>query len=135
MIFNKSTEYSVKILIYMNEVKGYKYLSAGDISSAIKIPKEYLSKILQRLTHRGFVYSKRGKGGGFKLLKSNNEIELKELINLFDNEKFYTKCLIGLSDDCNQCKCSVHNNWVNLKNVLVSSNLENIKSDSFFTLK
>jgi len=126
MIFNKSTEYSFKILIYMCDAKGNKYLSAGDIASAINIPKEFLSKILQRLTHKGFVYSKRGKGGGFKILKTKNEIAIKELISLFDNENFYSKCLIGLFDDCNECKCSVHIHWENLKTVLVSSNLGNI---------
>ena len=131
MIFNKSTEYSVRILLFMCEAGDYKYFSATEIANVVNIPKEYLSKILQKLTHKGIVVSKRGKGGGFKLLKSKNEIELNELINLFDNEKFYSKCLIGLFDNCNDCKCSFHNQWVNLKTVLISSNLENIKTTLF----
>ncbi|PIQ07909.1 MAG: hypothetical protein COW71_14600 [Ignavibacteriales bacterium CG18_big_fil_WC_8_21_14_2_50_31_20] len=135
MIFNKSTEYSFKVLSYMCEAKGHKYLSAGDIALAINIPKEFLSKILQKLTHKGFVNSKRGKGGGFKILKTKNEIAIKELIKLFDNENFYSKCLIGLNDDCPECKCSVHNNWENLKTTLLKSNLEDIKENYFFTFK
>ncbi len=77
MIFNKSTEYSVRILLYMSELDNYKYFSATEIADAILIPKEYLSKILQKLAKKGIVYSKRGKGGGFKLLKSKKEIKIK----------------------------------------------------------
>lgn len=127
MIFNKSTEYSFKVLLYMNNVNGKEYLSVGDIASAINIPKEYLAKILQRLSNKGFVNSKRGKGGGFKILKTKSEINLKEVINLFDNKNFYSKCLIGLFDNCSECKCSIHIHWENVKILLLSSNLENIQ--------
>jgi Rrf2 family transcriptional regulator, iron-sulfur cluster assembly transcription factor len=127
MIFNKSTEYSVRILLYMCEMENYKYFSATEIARAIKIPKEYLSKILQQLTKKGFVYSKRGKGGGFKIIKTKKEIKIMELINLFENKNFYNKCLIGLSEDCEECRCIIHSKWTNIKSILVSTSLDNIK--------
>lgn len=126
MIFNKSTEYSVRILLYMSELDNYKYFSATEIADAILIPKEYLSKILQKLAKKGIVYSKRGKGGGFKLLKSKKEIKIKDLINLFENQKFYSQCLIGLSEECDNCKCIIHTKWTNIKSILSSTSLNDI---------
>jgi Rrf2 family protein len=115
MLFSKSTEYSIKILLYLSKENFSSYLSAGNIASAVGLPKEYISKILQSLTHYGIVGSQKGKGGSFKLIKSPLKIRLIDLINAFENESFFTKCVIGLFSDCKECECPIHKKWETLK--------------------
>ena len=45
-------------------------LNAEEIAQAVKLPKEFTSKILQVLTKHNVLSSQRGKGGGFKIVKS-----------------------------------------------------------------
>ena len=67
IIFSKQAELGIKAVLYLAvQPKGYLY-NAAEISKELKVPKEFVAKILQRLTHSGIVSSKKGKTGGFAL--------------------------------------------------------------------
>lgn len=127
MLFNKSTEYSVKILIYLiHERKKYR-LNAEEIANAVKLPKEFTSKILQVLAKHNVVNSRRGKKGGFKIVKSADAIFLGELIEIFEKKNFLSKCLVGLNNDCINCNCPMHNGWTKLKQQIYGSKITEMK--------
>ncbi|MCB9260743.1 MAG: Rrf2 family transcriptional regulator [Ignavibacteriales bacterium] len=102
-----------------------RYLNAKEISNAIALPKEYVAKILQKLTYAEIVISQKGKGGGFKLLKSFDTIELKDIIDVFENSKD-NKCLIGLSDNCEKQVCSFHHIWTMVKMIMFTTKLNEV---------
>ncbi|MCB0746583.1 MAG: Rrf2 family transcriptional regulator [Ignavibacteriae bacterium] len=134
MIFNKSTEYSIKVLHYLSESKFNSFVNARDISLAVDLPKEFISKILQSLTHNGIIVSQKGKDGGFKLAKPGCQIGLVELIKIFEDESFFSNCIIGFMKDCNGCKCPMHNTWDTLKLEIVNSYISDIKiKNSFYS--
>ncbi|MBU2494262.1 MAG: Rrf2 family transcriptional regulator [Bacteroidetes bacterium] len=126
MLFNKKTEYSVKILLYMSSMLKYEYINAGEIAAKINLPKEFLSKILQTLTHYGIVSSQKGKNGGFKLIRDANNIRLIELINAFEDESFFTKCIIGTQKVCAGCNCPMHDSWEKTKTEIKKAKLSEI---------
>lgn len=132
MLFNKKTEYSIKILLFMAERKNNSFINAGEIASAVELPKEFLSKILQTLTHFGIVDSQKGKGGGFRLGVSSDQIKLIELINAFEDEAFFKTCIIGMYKECRGCNCPMHNDWESLKEEMKNSLLIDIRKSKNF---
>lgn len=58
--------------------------SAEEISSKLKIPKEFTSKILQDLTEKGIIISRKGREGGFKLAIDPNQIKLIDIVEAID---------------------------------------------------
>ncbi|OGU35995.1 MAG: hypothetical protein A2068_13395 [Ignavibacteria bacterium GWB2_35_6b] len=132
MLFNKKTEYSIKILLFLAERKDNAFINAGEIAASVKLPKEFLSKILQTLTHFGIVDSQKGKGGGFRLGISSDKIKLIELINAFEDEAFFKTCIIGMYKECRGCNCPMHDNWESLKEEMKNSLLIDIRKNKNF---
>ncbi|TFG57685.1 MAG: Rrf2 family transcriptional regulator, partial [Spirochaetales bacterium] len=55
-----------------------------DIAEAKAIPKKYLEQILLSLKRSGYVSSRQGAEGGYKLAKPPGDIHLAEIIRLMD---------------------------------------------------
>jgi len=77
-------EYALLALIYLARNQAGEYITVQTIASAQKIPPRFLEEILLTLRRANYVHSTRGKGGGFLLSKSPDEISLAEIIRLFD---------------------------------------------------
>jgi len=65
VIFSKACELDLQAVLFLSTQPAGSPFSSGDISSELKVPKEFLSKVLQTLTGKGIVGSKKGKTGGF----------------------------------------------------------------------
>lgn len=128
MLFNKGTEYSIQILLFMSGLKlDDTFISAADIAEKIKLPKEFLSKILQSLAHIGIVQSQKGKNGGFKLNKPAKDIGLIDLINVFEDKSFFTTCILGLHSSCEGCGCPMHSDWEHVKMEIINTKISDLK--------
>ena len=96
-LITRNTDYAVRALASMAE-KGDSVTSVGELSGELKIPRPFLRKILQILNKRGLLRSYKGKGGGFSLARSPEDIFLTELMEIFQgpvkiNECFTRKAL------------------------------------------
>lgn len=107
MGISKACDYGILVVsFFASNPKGY-LKSKHDIASALNLPEEFLSKILQQLVKNNIVESIRGSHGGYKLLKSPQEISLKSVIEVFEGEMHMIDCLDDNFEDCgrqNQCK-------------------------------
>jgi Rrf2 family protein len=78
--------------------------TVGEIASAQNIPKKFLEQILLDLKHHGIVASKRGKAGGYMLLKPANRITFGEILRIVDGPIALLPCLSVVAyrrcDDC-----------------------------------
>ena len=90
-LINKNTDYAIRALCYMAE-RTDAVVSATELSNALDISWSLIRKILQELSHKGYVKSYRGKGGGFILEKSVHHISVLELINTFQGLIQFNKC-------------------------------------------
>jgi len=72
-----------------------------NISTAQNIPKRFLEQILNDLKSAGFLESKRGIAGGYRLKMPPEKITLAEIVRLIEgplapvscvSERFYEKC-------------------------------------------
>ena len=95
-------EYAIRALL----VLGLKYDETGvvriqTISQQQNIPKRFLEQILNDLKAGGFVESKRGVAGGYRLAKDPRDITLAAVVRQIEgalapvscvSERFYEKC-------------------------------------------
>ena len=55
-------------------------LTSKDIADKVGIHSEYLAKVLGVLSRAGLIHSRRGRGGGFALRKSPDEMTILEIV-------------------------------------------------------
>ncbi len=79
---------SVKALCYLNNSHPNPK-SSSEIASAIRINSSKLRKILSMLVKNGIIESNAGSAGGFKLIKSSNEIHLQEIYCAVEDRKAF----------------------------------------------
>jgi Rrf2 family protein len=103
-MMSKKCKYALKALIRLGKEYGGGPVLTEDIARSEHIPKKFLELILLDLKHAGYVRSKQGAKGGYRLVQDPSRISLAEIHRLFDgaialvpcvSQKFYEKC-----DDC-----------------------------------
>ena len=79
-------------------------LLISDIAETYDIPKKFLEQILLALKHHGLVRSKRGKFGGYMLLKRPEEITFGQGLRIVEGPMAPLPCLSKIAyrrcDDC-----------------------------------
>lgn len=112
-MISKKTKYGLKALAYIARQEGNDMVQIATISKNENIPHKFLESILLTLRKSGFLGSKKGKGGGYYLLKAASEIPMTDVIRVLEGPiamlpcvslNYYEKC-----DDCvDENSCSVH---------------------------
>lgn len=77
------------------------------------MPFDFLEKILSRLEKAGFVYAKKGAGGGYFLARSAKSIRLGEIVNALEGNTVIVKCIgaKGVGRCPNSRRCKTKNFW------------------------
>jgi Rrf2 family protein len=78
----KRLDYGI-ILIESLKVSGGGFVDIKSIARERKIPEAYLEKIAQEFKRAGWLESRRGFGGGYRLVKNPEEISVSALINFY----------------------------------------------------
>jgi Rrf2 family protein len=113
-MLSKKTKYGIKALTYLSRLENRNPISIATISESENISIKFLESILLTLRKNGLLGSKKGKGGGYYLLKDPKEIQMTTVMRVLEGPiamvscvslNFYEKC-----DDCpDEKKCAVHN--------------------------
>jgi Rrf2 family protein len=96
-------------------------MQISKIASEEHIPKKFLEQILLDLRNAGLLYSKKGAGGGYGLVKDPAEIFVVQVLRLTGGPvallpcvslNFYQKC-----DECsNEATCGVRDVFLEVRN-------------------
>ena len=70
--------------------------TTDQVAGATRVPKAYLSKILQGLVRGGIVHSQRGLGGGMVLARPAAEVTILDVVNAVDPIKRIRTCPLGI---------------------------------------
>jgi Rrf2 family protein len=131
-MLTQKTRYSMLALTRLAREYGKGTLLINEIAESEKIPKRFLESILLELKKSGYLGSKLGKNGGYYLLKKPEEINLLEIIRLFEgtiamlactSEKYYKPC-----EHCkDENTCSIRSTFKDIReytfNKLVNTSL------------
>jgi len=129
-MLSKKCKYAIHALVHMAKEPGDKFL-IKDISDACNIPKKFLEAILLDMKRAGMLGSKQGKGGGYFLRLKPAEINLADIVRLFDGAIAAVPCAsLKFYDTCQECEdeetCSVSHAFIQIRN----ATLELMKADT-----
>jgi Rrf2 family protein len=131
VIFSKKCEYGMQAILYLAAQESGSLVSAEDISKVLKIPKEFISKILQSLRESGLISSSKGKSGGFSLAKPASRIKLIDVVAAIDGLEMFDSCVLGFPECSPTHPCPVHNIWGALRtqtyDMLTSETIDKLK--------
>ena len=104
-MLSKKTKYGLKALSYLSKQPQNKPVLIADISSSENISKKFLESILLTLKKSGVLSSKRGKGGGYYLLKKPHEIRIATVIRVLEGPIAMLPCVsLNYYEKCEDCK-------------------------------
>ena len=134
-MISKKTKYGLKALTYIAR-QDDKMIAISQISESENIPHKFLESILLLLKKSGFLGSKKGKGGGYYLLKDASDIYMTDLMRVLEGPiapvacvslNYYEKC-----DDCDdETTCSLNKLMIQVRDanlkVFRNTTLEDLK--------
>jgi Rrf2 family transcriptional regulator, nitric oxide-sensitive transcriptional repressor len=94
-MFSQTVEYALRAVVHLAD-KAPAARTTDQIAEATRVPKAYLSKVLQGLSRGGIVHSKRGLGGGMVLTKSPAELTILEVVDAVESVGRIKECPLGL---------------------------------------
>jgi Rrf2 family protein len=103
-MLSKKAKYAIKALVKLAKEYQKGPILIGDISKEERIPKKFLEAILLELRNAGILNSRKGKGGGYYLLKNPKEVSLSSVIRLFDGPLALQPCVsLNYYEKCEEC--------------------------------
>ncbi|WP_034658386.1 Rrf2 family transcriptional regulator [Chelativorans sp. J32] len=104
-MISQKAKYALRALIALARAENPgDVLLISDIAERQRIPKKFLEQILLDLKHHGVVVSRRGKLGGYLLLKKPSEITFGEVLRIIDGPIAPLPCLSRMAyrrcEDC-----------------------------------
>jgi Rrf2 family protein len=119
-MLSKKTKYGLKALTFMARRPDNEPVQIATIAKSENISQKFLESILLTLRKSGFLGSKKGKGGGYYLLKEPKDIMIAPIMRILEGPiamvpcvslNFYEKC-----DDCpDEKSCAVHNLMISVR--------------------
>jgi len=84
MKLTTKSEYSILALLYMARNDKDDFIKIGSICDKCDIPRKYLEFLFMILRQNGYIKTRRGTSGGYKLAKPASQISIAEIIRLMD---------------------------------------------------
>lgn len=102
------SDYSMRVLVYLSlEHEGL--VTISDIAKAYDISENHLMKVVHHLALEGYIETVRGKGGGMRLAREPEHINLGELLRKSEGGRGLLPCTDGVSNCCIQPACKLVN--------------------------
>jgi Rrf2 family protein len=92
-MISQKAKYALRALIALCRVPAESSLMISEISRTQAIPKKFLEQILLELKRAGIVMSRRGRLGGYVLLRPADKLTFGEVLRLIDGPIAPLPCL------------------------------------------
>ena len=104
-MISQKARYALKAVVALARTAPGSVTMIGEIAEAESIPKKFLEQILLDLKHHGVVTSRRGKAGGYFLLKPAEQITFGEVLRIIDGPVAPLACLSRMAyRRCEDCR-------------------------------
>jgi Rrf2 family protein len=112
-MLSKKTKYGIKALTFLGRQENRTPVAIATISKSENISLKFLESILLTLRKNGILGSKKGKGGGYYLLKEPSEIPMTSIMRILEGPISMVPCVsLNFYERCADCPdenaCSVH---------------------------
>lgn len=104
MQLTRYTDYGLRIMTYLALLPRDVLATSDLICQAYQLKPNHISKIVNQLSREKLIETRRGKGGGFKLAKNSNEINLGVLIAILEGRTPIVECNEPICVISQQCR-------------------------------
>ena len=118
MRLTRAGEYAVRCVLYLSAREEGVVTSRREVAEAMEIPGVFLGKIAQQLARAGILEIVQGARGGFRLLRSPEELTLLEVVEAVVGEIFLNDCLLKPRSCSRVESCAVHQVWIKARTQL-----------------
>ncbi|MDP2645561.1 MAG: Rrf2 family transcriptional regulator [Desulfobacterales bacterium] len=108
-MLNQTAIYALRAMGFLAHKKDSAPVLSSAIAREMDIPRNFLSKILNRLNQAGLIRSVRGRNGGVALRRPAPQVRLFEVVQLFMKIDDFKQCLLG-NKSCDGT-CGLHIQW------------------------
>ena len=95
-MLSQTVEYALRAMVYLAD-QAPDAATTEAIATATRVPKPYLSKVLQGLSRAGLVQTQRGIGGGVSLLQPPEKLTILDVVNAVEPIQRIRHCPLGLT--------------------------------------
>lgn len=123
-MLTRKGKYGLKAMVHLARLPEGQLAFIGEIAAANRIPKKFLDAILVELRNAGFVQSRKGKDGGYRLSRSAHDIKVGHIVRILDgplapiscaSRTRYEKC-----HDCDEATCQVRHMMLEVRHAIAS---------------
>ena len=119
MLISTRGRYALRTLIDMAEHSGDKYIKLKDIAVRQDISEKYLESIIKVLVKNNVVVGLRGKGGGYRLASSPDQINVGDILVFMEETLAPVACLEKDASPCSKASyCRTLPFWKGLDDVI-----------------
>ena len=134
-MLSMKTKYGLKALAFIARQEENNPVQIATIAKSENISHKFLESILLTLKKSGFLGSKKGKGGGYYLLKEPEDVYMTDIIRQLEGPIAMLPCVsLNFYEKCNDCPdentCSVHKLMIQVRD----STLEVLKNNTLADL-
>ena len=121
-MLTKKGKYGLKALVHLSSLPVGQLAFVNDIAVANNIPKKFLDAILGELRNAGFVQSRKGKEGGYRLARPASEIKIGHVVRVLDGPLAPIPCASRTQyqrcEDCDEATCQVRHMMLEVRQAI-----------------
>ncbi|MGB3502785.1 MAG: Rrf2 family transcriptional regulator [Mesorhizobium sp.] len=123
-MLTRKGKYGLKAMVDLALLPAGELAVVGEVATRNKIPKKFLDAILVELRNAGFVQSRKGKEGGYRLARPAEEIWVGDVVRVLDgplapfacaSRTRYERC-----EDCDEENCHVRHMMMEVRNAIAN---------------
>lgn len=92
MQITRHTDYALRTLMFVAALPPETLGSVADIAKRFNISHNHLVKVVKNLAHKGYLFTRRGRGGGISLKMAASEIRVGQVIRDMENSLKPIQC-------------------------------------------
>jgi Rrf2 family protein len=103
-VLTKKSKYGLKAVLYLAGATARGPVLVSELAEHERIPKKFLESILLELKRSGILQSKKGKGGGYFLSRTADEITVGQIIRVLEGPLALIPCVSQTAyRRCDEC--------------------------------
>lgn len=121
-MLTRKGKYGLKALVHLAYLPEGRLAFVNDIAVSNNIPKKFLDAILGELRNAGFVQSRKGKEGGYRLARPATDIKVGHVVRVLDGPLAPIPCASRTQyqpcDDCDEATCRVRHMMLGVRQAI-----------------
>ena len=107
MKYSKATNYALHSMVHLAMETDNEAVRVEDLAQLQNLSPTYLSKILTKLAKANLILSTPGVNGGYRLLKSPEQVTFLEIIQAIEGQDALLNCTMTLNGTAHHHECLI----------------------------